>query len=172
VPRNEVRARVFVNYRKIDGEHAALLLHAELSERLGERSVFRDVDSIPLGTGFPRVLITNARNCRLMLSVVGHIWETARDHNGARLLDNPADWVRREILEALAHRVTVTPVLVGDRRRLVAEDLPEPLAALAYLQFLHLPSGAGDPETKVLVDKLFRRMPDLTEPEDPDRRTE
>jgi hypothetical protein len=167
VARNVVQARIFINYRKTDGEHAGLLLHAELSERLGERSVFRDIDSIPFGTGYPHVLITNARNCRLMLSVVGRTWETACDRNGARLLDNPEDWVRREILEAIAHQVTVTPVLVGDRSRLVAEDLPEALAALAYLQFLHLPSGAGEAETKVLVDKLLRRMPDLGEPEDP-----
>ncbi|MBB5959577.1 hypothetical protein FHS29_006198 [Saccharothrix tamanrassetensis] len=146
----------FINYRTGDGDDAARLVHNELSRRLGEAAVFRDVCSIPHGEpDFERVLVEAARGCGHLLPIIGPDWEwgragPARGHPG-----DPDDWVRREILEARAAGARIVPILVGNRMALRAADLPEPLAFLAGTQFLHLPRGFSEPDVAVLVDKLL-----------------
>lgn len=142
---------VFINYRSTE-ERAAAYLEAALSHRLGPGAVFRDA-AMPAGTEFPRQLLDNARNCRLMLAIIGEKWDH-RDH-GLRLLRDPNDWVRIEIGAALAHGVTVVPIMVGVRGRLVAGDLPPDVRQLAYLQGRHLRHGYDVEDARRLVAELL-----------------
>ncbi|MFD4672315.1 TIR domain-containing protein [Lentzea sp. NPDC058450] len=147
---------VFVNYRSPD-ERAAFDLDAELTRRLGEGAVFRAA-RMPVGTAFPAELLHRAANCPVMLSVIGRHWENAY---GTRPLDDPGDWVRREIATALRNRVHVAPVLVGARSRPAAADLPQEIRMIAHLQTLHLPMHYTGPDLRGLVDRLLRSVPAL-----------
>jgi hypothetical protein len=49
--------------------------------------------------------------CLVMVVVIGPDWLDARGEHGRRL-DDPTDWVRLEITQALAGGVTVIPVTV------------------------------------------------------------
>lgn len=142
---------VFINYRSTE-ERAAAYLETELGHRLGPGAVFRDT-AMPAGIEFPRQLLDNARSCRLMLAIIGEKWDD-RDH-GLRLLRDPNDWVRIEIGTALAHGVTVVPVMVGARGRLVAGDLPSDVRQLAYLQGRHLRHGYDVHDVRRLVAELL-----------------
>jgi hypothetical protein len=154
--------KFFVNYRTGDGDAASLMLHNELSRRFGESRVFRDTRSIPCGTSdFERVLVRNARGCEVMFPVVGRTWEWCADQAKNRYLEDPEDWVRREILEAREQDAEVVPVLVGTRMPLQKENLPRPLRFLASVQYLHLPNSFEEPDVQVLVDKLLTQRPDL-----------
>jgi hypothetical protein len=155
------RPRVFLNYRSGFADQMVLMLQNELTGRFGEDGVFRDITSMPFGERYEPVLLENARSVRVLLAIVGPNWEHARGAADTRCLDDPGDWVRREILHAREHGVRVVPVLVGPRNRLRAEDLPEPLAWLAAVPFMQLPGDAGTAEIGVFVDRLLRRCPDL-----------
>lgn len=77
------------------------------------------------------------------------------------MLNNPEDWVRREIVIALAGDACVVPVLVGARARLSPADLPEDVRKLAFLQGPHLARAFDAEEIAKLVDLLIRDVPAL-----------
>ncbi len=149
---------VFINYRSSD-DRAATDLETELNRRLGTGAVFRDI-RIPAGVEFPREITDRAGRCAMMLSIIGEKWD---DDHGLRLLNDHSDWVRREIVTALAYRVPVIPVLVGARGRLVPSDLPEDIQALAYLQGPHLRRTYTVAEMGWLVEDLLRDVPAMAQ---------
>ena len=81
--------------------------------------MFLDSRSIPVGADFVEVLLGRLRTCSMLLVVIGPHWLTLTDQVGQRLIDSPADWVHREIREALAHGLRVLP---GTDRRGAAPD--------------------------------------------------
>lgn len=147
---------VFVNYRGTD-EKAATYLDNELTRRLGQGAVFRDA-RMPVGTEYPPELLERARTCPVMISIIGERWENTF---GLRLLNDPGDWVRREIAIALKHGVYVAPVLVGARARPVPEQLPEDIRAIAYRQARQLRSRYDENDVRQLVDELQQDIPTL-----------
>lgn len=149
----------FINYRTGDAEAVPELLHKELSRRLGEKAVFRDTRSIRPGTpDFATVLEDNVRHCRMMITVVGRRWEHLTNSEGEPYLEDPQDWVRRELILAKQSGVTVVPVLVGARLSLDADALPDELKYLKSNQFKQLPRGYGEPHVKLLVDELMEGL--------------
>ncbi|GLZ42334.1 toll/interleukin-1 receptor domain-containing protein [Actinokineospora sp. NBRC 105648] len=154
--------RVFVNYRGGDDKIAAVLLDQGFVDRLGPEAVFLGDRSMSPGTPFVDVLLDRVRTARVLVVVVGEKWESVAK-NGRRRLDDPDDWVRREILVAFERGLTVVPVLVGARERLSAAKLPPALAPLAVLQHAHLPFGfAHYPESIArVVDRVIRDTPGL-----------
>jgi hypothetical protein len=46
--------------------------------------------------------------------LIGEKWSAMTDKEGKRRLDDPADYVSREIAAALKSKVPVIPVLIGD----------------------------------------------------------
>ncbi|MEU5087708.1 TIR domain-containing protein [Streptomyces sp. NPDC021356] len=121
---------VFINYRTGDGEKTAALLDQELSRRFGPQHIFRASKSIAPGEAYPEKLLAALRGSALLLAVVGPDWTNFRTR-----LNDPEDWVRREIEEAFACEVPVVPILDGRKtNRLNKAHLPSELARLADLQ--------------------------------------
>ncbi|MBP2329533.1 hypothetical protein JOF56_009918 [Kibdelosporangium banguiense] len=152
---------VFVNYRTGDGDWAATLIARELIERFGREKVFFASKTIRIGEDFPQVILPRLRQCEAFLAVIGPDWLSAKDRNGQRRLDNPDDWVRREIAEALQHGLRVIPVLLDGADRLAAEDLPDEISGLALRQHLHLRHRNDDYDMARLVNELAEFVPGL-----------
>lgn len=76
------------------------------------------------------------------------------EKDGRRRLDDPEDWVRREVASGLAGRAVVTPVLVGHARLPTIEELPEPLQALPGRQAIEVRPERFDDD----VEDLIRRI--------------
>lgn len=129
--------KVFVNYRTKDEAATALLVTRHLSERVGDENVFLDTTSIEPGALFDDVLLKNVWRSDVMVSIMGVQWLDFPGTNG-RAIDDPADWIHRELYEALTHQVRVVPLLVGEARFPKEDDLPERLADLARRQFVLL----------------------------------
>jgi hypothetical protein len=123
---------VFISYRREDTAGEARALFNDLAERLGDKSVFMDVDSIALGRDFRTVLQETTASCDLMLVLIGRNWANARDEGGVARLENPADYVRLEIASGLKRNIAVTPVLVQGARMPEPEKLPVEMRDLAY----------------------------------------
>jgi hypothetical protein len=126
---------VFINYRAADSGAYAALLRLALERRFGGRSAFLDSESIRAGADYVETLLARVRSCRVLLALIGPEWLAGDRAGGGRRIDDPGDWVRRELKEAFAAGVMVIPVLVDGARMPVAADLPADIAALAKRQY-------------------------------------
>lgn len=157
---------LFLNYRtQGGGKEAAYICDTQLSARFGTESVFRAQKSIDLGTNYIDALITGVRHSRVLLALIGPRWMDAPDRKrpGRRALDNPKDWVRREIEEAFASGVLVVPVLMGRKMEQIDRlRLPKSLAGLAECQYERLISTrTADADIARIGDRLVRQIPEL-----------
>jgi hypothetical protein len=145
---------LFVSYRREDSADATGRLCDRLTERFGREVVFRDVDSIPLGVDFRRIIEEKVGACQVLLAVIGRDWLTA-GAAGRRRLDDPDDFVRIEIEAALRRDVRVIPVLVGGARMPAAEELPESLREMVFRNGIPL---RPDPDFHGDVDRLLQAL--------------
>jgi tetratricopeptide (TPR) repeat protein len=129
---------VFINYRGEDSHSYGALLHRDLSGHFGEDLVFLDCESIPAGADFVEEMLGRVRSARVVLAVIGHRWLTTADPTGRRRIDDPQDWIHRELAEAFAAGVRVIPVLTDQAELPAAADLPADIAALSRCQYRHL----------------------------------
>jgi hypothetical protein len=130
-------AGIFISYRRADAGYPAGWLHDRLAAHYGPGRVFKDVDSIRPGDDFAAKISAALGSCAVLLAVIGPQWLTAAGEQGRRL-DDPGDFVRREIEAALSREVLVIPVLVAGARPLEANDLPGSLQKLADRQAVRL----------------------------------
>ena len=151
---------LFISYRRDDSQGFAGRLEDDLSRRFGDAQVFRDRE-IPAGTDFASHLERHLAEAEVVLVVIGPNWLAARDAAGRRRLDAPKDWVRREIMLALATEVPVVPVLVGGAAMPAASELPTVLAPLAGRQAFVLSDRRWPQELDDLADQVARLSPAL-----------
>ncbi|MFD3419920.1 toll/interleukin-1 receptor domain-containing protein [Streptomyces decoyicus] len=156
-------ADVFINYRTTDEPASAALIGDGLSQRFGADRVFRDGPSLSGGERYAESLIAAVRHCSVLLAVIGARWLDATDPQGHRALENPDDWIRREIIEAFDHGVRVIPVLVSPLQTLPRHELPWELAGLADVQFRHFVARESVPFLGQLGDELVSLVPGLAE---------
>lgn len=125
-------AKVFISYRRGEDSGYTQALYDRLVKRFGRRNVFLDVGGdIRAGDELSGLLAKRIGTCTVVLAVVGPSWLDLADASGSRRLDNPADWVRFEILAAFAGNKRIIPVLVNNARCPGAADLPPALGFLA-----------------------------------------
>jgi TIR domain len=124
-------AKVFISYRRGDSSGYAGRVRDRLERELGRDLLFMDVDAIPLGTNFSKVLHEEVAKCGVLLAMIGPNWPDARDEHGNRRLDDPNDFVRIEIAAALQRNIPVIPILLDGARIPKATELPEDLKELA-----------------------------------------
>lgn len=144
---------IFINYRTSDEPLAALLIDQALTAILGADRVFRDHRSIPLGVHFPPEIWEAVQSCSVFLAVIGRRWLDP-DDAGRRRIDDPRDYVRREIAEVLRRRIAVIPVLVGDTALPSPDLLPADIAGLSSRQYAHLRLRGAEYDIDRLVSEL------------------
>ncbi|MCM3886289.1 toll/interleukin-1 receptor domain-containing protein [Frankia sp. R82] len=147
-------AEIFVNYRTGDGDSTAALLEREIEHRFGPGHIFRASSSILAGNAFPSEIYRGVQECAVLIAVIGPSWATSPK------LQDPADWVRREIAYALAAGTTVLPVLVGRRvPRINPTELPDELAPLGEIQSWPLDPQKTGTDLSTLGDLLVHHVP-------------
>ena len=104
--------KIFISYRRDDSAGHAGRVHDRLVAEFGRDLLFMDVDAIPLGSNFVKVLKDEVARCDVLLAVIGPHWLDARDKEGQRRLENPSDFVRVEIAAALQCDIPVIPILL------------------------------------------------------------
>jgi hypothetical protein len=152
----DITTRVFLSYRREDSSLAVQHLRESLGRLIGEDKIFRDVDSIPLGTNFETVIGDAIRAASVCLVVIGPNWLTAA-RNGRRRLNEPEDYVRIEVESALRAGIEVIPVLVDGATMPHARELPPSIAGLAKLNAQVLPWQTGIAKLSARIDQIERR---------------
>ena len=142
-------AGIFLSYRRNDPDARVGRLYDRLVARFGDERVFRDVDQAEPGTDFVVKIDRALSASRVLIAVMGPTWETVTDPRGERRLNNPNDYVRHEIAQALRNDdCTVLPVLWGLPGRPstmmpAAEDLPDELRPLVTIQAIRVEDDDG-----------------------------
>ncbi|WLW56499.1 TIR domain-containing protein [Streptomyces sp. YU58] len=154
---------IFINYRTKGGKEVAYMCEHQLSARFGTDSVFLARNSIDPGDTMD-VLLRTPRRCHVLLALIDEEWLEApdRDQPGRRALDDPDDWVRREIEEALSGGALIVPVFIGRKvEQLDPRRLPRSLAELAEYQYTRVELHRIEEDLTRLGDRLVRRVPAL-----------
>jgi hypothetical protein len=144
-------AGVFISYRREDTKHAAARLHDRLKPHF---EVFMDVASVHMGTHFPEAIDAALSRVDVLLALIGPSWATSVNEHGTRRLDDPKDYVARELRRALARGIPVVPVLVDGATMPHADDLPPDLEVLTENQATRLDHEAFDAQATQLTTSL------------------
>ena len=151
-------AKVFISYRREDSAAYAGRIQDRLERELGRDLLFLDVDDIPLGVNFVKVLREEVAQCGVLLAVIGPNWLGVRDEDGTRRLDNPTDVVRIEIAAALQREIPVIPILLDGTRVPKADQLPEDLKELALRNGLNVRHASFHADLDKLIRELKRQV--------------
>ena len=145
---------LFISYRRNDSAGYSGRVHDRLQREFGRNLLFMDVESIPLGTNFIKVLGEDIAKCDALLAVIGPGWLDARDKNGHRRLGNPDDFVRIEIGTALKRGIRVIPILLEGTQVPKADQLPDDLKELALRTGLDVRHASFNEDMERLIREL------------------
>ncbi|MEV0154065.1 toll/interleukin-1 receptor domain-containing protein [Micromonospora sp. NPDC050686] len=150
---------IFVNYRTHDAMFGADLIDERLRADFGARHVFRDHRSVRPGTAFPPELWTRLQGSHVLLTLIGPYWLSVLDDQGRRRLDDPRDYVRREIRRALRWEIPVVPVLLGDTPLPDPPAVPEDIRGLCERAGVRVRSHSAGPDLDALVAEVSALLP-------------
>lgn len=161
-----------MSYRRADGLYGV----GWLAERLrsldsitGVETAFHDA-ALRAGDDFPDALEREIAGSDLVIAMIGPEWRGGSAHAPARIED-PDDWVVRELAIAFEQGTTVIPVVMGGADHPLASEVHPSIAEIARLHTLpfhdgrdldtiveHVESHLGD------IDRERARLAGLEEP--------
>jgi hypothetical protein len=137
--------RVYVSYRREDGEHIA----QQIAERLAEHfEVVGDASTVE-----PESALLEAD---IVVAVIGAGWTDIRRQ---RRLDGSPDAVSAELVAAFRRGLLVIPVLVDGAGMPSRSELPEPLADLAGKRAVIVGIDSFTSDSFQLISEIERRAP-------------
>lgn len=150
--------KIFISYRRDDSADISGRIYDRLVVKYERDDVFKDVDDIPFGVDFRKVLDDEVKQCDLLLAVIGRDWLNIKDKEGNRRIDNPTDFVRIEIESALNRGIPVIPLFVRGAGGLPADELPEGLHNLSFMNGISI---RRDPDFHHDMDRLIGGLEDI-----------
>jgi pterin-4a-carbinolamine dehydratase len=144
---------IFVSYRRADTAVHTLALRLEFETRFRAVQVFVDTHTIQAGDKWPDEIANAMSIAKVVVPVIGVSW--AGSEVGNRRIDDPDDWVHKEISLALAQsHERILPILVNGAPALRRGDLPKPLQDLADIQPIKIEVTEWDQGIENLVGIL------------------
>ncbi len=147
--------RLAISYRRADS-FAAKYLFDKLESHFGHGSVFMDVQDIPPGSEFPRHIEQAIRNADVVIFLIGPTW--LGKHDSGRRIDEPSDWIRKEVEFALQAGTAGLPLLLGDAAMPDPRDLPDNIRRFAEINATRLDVG---PDADQQLARLIAQMETL-----------
>jgi hypothetical protein len=151
--------KLFINYRRADSQGFAGRIYDRLAKAFGHRNVFMDIETLQPGEKFVEAIEREGMARNVMLILIGPNWlNPIGDVNKTRLED-PEDYVRREIEMALHRDMHVIPLLLQGAKLPSPENLPPSLhRILSYNAFVIGPDFHSD------MGQLIRRVKQVADP--------
>lgn len=151
---------LFVNYRRDDSVHAVMMIADRLARHFGRDAVYRDHDSIPLGTIYPDHIRKALRSSDAVLAVIGPRWlDFPKKGGSGRRIDDDDDWVRTELRTAFRRRIPVVPVLLDGGELPERDELPDDIALLSSSKYWHVRHRNMDYDITALIARLDAMFP-------------
>ena len=137
---------VFISYRRDGGDMTAMYFYQALRER-GYR-VFYDLEVLRAGK-FNEALLDSIQSCKdFVLILSPHALDRC---------DDPNDWVRREIAEALRAKKNIVPVML--KGFAFPEKLPEEIDDIRYQNGLTCTTEYFEESINRLCDRYLNSLP-------------
>jgi hypothetical protein len=147
-------AKIFVSYRRDDASSEAGRITDWLDRHFGEDEVFMDINALEPGVDFVEGIEQAVNMIDALIAVIGPGWVDAKDEHGNRRLDDPTDWVRLEIANALRRGIRVIPVLVKGAAMPPEAKLPDDLKPLRRRNALPITERQWRPGIEELIEAL------------------
>jgi hypothetical protein len=147
--------KIFISYRRDDSRYQAQRIYEAFLRKLPRETIFMDVDAIPLGANFVKVLEDWVEQCDVLLVLMGAGWANSTDpRTGKRRLDDQKDFVRVEIRGALTRDIPVVPVLLDGAELPDEAGLPDDIKGLLYRNAEFVEYRTFDADVQRLIRKL------------------
>ncbi|RLE44942.1 hypothetical protein DRJ25_06220 [Candidatus Woesearchaeota archaeon] len=148
--------KVFLSYRRKDSAAFTGRLHERLIGKLStDGSVFFDIEEINLGEKFPERIQDALQKSNIFIPVIGDEWLHITDSDNKRRLDNPEDWVRKEVEFALDQEdCVVIPVLIDDTQMPTKDELPKRLKNLSSRNAITIRNNKFRVDTETLIQEI------------------
>lgn len=150
--------KIFISYRRTDSSTHVDLLKVHIDRRFGRDSRFVDIFDLEPGDVFDAEIDRALRESRVALVVIGPHWLDVADESGRRRIMDPQDYVRREIEGALAHNLTIVPILVDGASMPSATDLPPSLEPLTRRHALEMSRRDYEASLRPLFQVIDREL--------------
>jgi len=148
--------KVFISYRRNDSLAATGRLYDRLNTAY-PGMFFRDVSGIGVGVDFAKEIERAVASSVALIAVIGPAWAT-ESVDGKRRLDDPDDFVRLEVLNALKRGIRIIPVLVGNASMPEEEQLPPVLHPLRKWNAIRLVEEYYEEGLERLIDALTSQL--------------
>jgi len=142
---------IFITYRRDDSSAISELLHDRLASLFPRARVFIDVQDIPAGTDWQKLLSERLRSYDVVLAVIGAAWLSMLNERAANGVN---DFVRWEVAEALRQNKRIIPVLIDGAQLPTVEELPADVVRLASLQAMPLKRDTRDRDIAAIAAEL------------------
>lgn len=155
--------KIFISYRREDTSGESGRLKDTLEQIFGKESIFYDVETLEAGLNFDQSIAKALNESKVLLAMIGPHWMKVADSKGVKRLQNPEDWVRKEIAEALKRGLRVIPVLVNGADMPSSDELPDDLKELSLKHAQELTSSRWSYDVGVLtkvLEKLISKNPE------------
>ncbi|MEM1267303.1 MAG: toll/interleukin-1 receptor domain-containing protein [Pseudomonadota bacterium] len=149
---------VFISYRRIDTNWAAVAIRHHVLKAFPGTEVFMDIASIEPGADFVDAINRMVDRCEVLLAIIGPNWLTVSTNEGRRRLDIETDFVRLEIARALHRNIRTIPVLVDDATMPPESQLPHPLQPLTRRHAITVSQASNDRDLEDLCGFLEGHM--------------
>ncbi|MEO6039536.1 MAG: toll/interleukin-1 receptor domain-containing protein, partial [Saprospiraceae bacterium] len=150
---------IFISYRRSDCQSEAFALHQALLLHFSPEQVFLDTSRIEPGAVWSDRLTAAVQESKVMLVLIGPKWLKAQDEeSGTRRLDDPEDWVRREVGTGLSSETLVIPLLFNKAAMPKAAYLPPPLQELPDRQYRELRAGEWPSDLAWVLETIGQRV--------------
>lgn len=147
---------IFISYRRQDTIATAGRLYDRLVRAFGRKTIFMDVDQIPVGVDFVKHIESELEKCKVLLALIGPDWLQLQDGAGTRRLLDPHDLVANEIGTALRRGINVIPVLIDGALMPTLGDLPDPLKPLVRRNAAELRNTQFGVDAEHLVERIAK----------------
>jgi hypothetical protein len=153
--RGAMSGKIFISYRRDDSRYQARMIYEAFLRGMPRENVFMDIDTIPLGVNFVKVLEGWVEQCEVLLVLMGAGWANSTDpKTGKRRLDNPKDFVRVEIRGALTRDIPVVPVMLDGAEIPDEAQLPDDIKGLLSRNAEFVEYRTFDADVQRLLRKL------------------
>ena len=149
-----VSGSIFINYRRGESLKDAQHLATLLEKHFRGRKIFLDVHGIDGGEHWLHTLERQVAQSDAMVSLISPGWADLKDEEGNRRLDNPNDFVRFEIVQALVREIPILPVLVDGAKMPRSTQLPENLMELPRFQALPLRTESVTQDAAAIAERI------------------
>ena len=140
--------QIFISYRREESRWSAGRLYDRLCARFDRKQIFMDIDAIAPGDDFIKTIEKTVGECDVLIAVIGAHWLTSKGEQDSRRIDNPEDFVRREIATALKREIRVIPVLVDGAFMPLSAELPDDLKPLVRRMALQVSDTGFDDDCR------------------------